>query len=91
MALLTACGGSELPASDSRADATTAAYIQADGGPAPDCAAEGCKAPRIVDGLAEEFRASAQQRQALEDKITAVEQNGSIVAAASTETDSSVQ
>lgn len=34
--------------------------------PAPDCAADGCKALRIIDGNAEAFRYDAMRRAALE-------------------------
>lgn len=34
--------------------------------PAPDCAADGCSGPRIIDGNAEAYRYAAMQRAALE-------------------------
>jgi len=35
-------------------------------GPQPDCAAEGCSSPRIIDGNAEAWRYAAMQRAAVE-------------------------
>lgn len=64
--LLTACGGG---VDDS--PTTTAGLTMHGGGasvgPAPvaDCEAEGCNRPRIIDGLAEQYRASAAERAAL--------------------------
>ncbi|GGE67465.1 hypothetical protein [Massilia psychrophila] len=56
-ALLTACGGgTSYPAVDQASLATPMAHINA---PVADCEAEGCNRPRVVDGLAEQFRASA--------------------------------
>jgi hypothetical protein len=34
--------------------------------PAPDCAADGCKSPRIIDANAEAYRYDAMRRAALE-------------------------
>jgi hypothetical protein len=57
MALLSACGGSDTPAADS---APVAAPLAANAnGPVADCEAEGCNRPRIIDGLAEQYRAGA--------------------------------
>jgi len=39
------------------------------GNPAPDCAAEGCKSLRIIDGNAEAWRIDAQRRAALEAAV----------------------
>ena len=64
MALLGACGGS---ASTDPADGpTTTAALMVQGGNAPvaDCEAEGCNRPRIIDGLAEQYRAGAIAQQA---------------------------
>ena len=61
MALLTACGGS-VPADDGHA--TTAALMVQVNGPVADCEAEGCNRPRIIDGLAEQYRAGAIEQQA---------------------------
>jgi hypothetical protein len=60
LALLTACGGNDQ--ADGRAS-TAALMVQ---GPAPvaDCEAEGCNRPRIVDGLAEQYRSSAIEQAA---------------------------
>jgi hypothetical protein len=57
MALLSACGGSDLP---DRGNATSTAAVMVNA-PAPvaDCEAEGCNRPRIVDGLAEQYRSAA--------------------------------
>jgi hypothetical protein len=67
---LTACGGSS-PAIDS-APVQTAAVVRvvdlsvdpsaARKNPAPDCAPEGCKGLRIIDGNAEAFRIDAMRR-----------------------------
>jgi hypothetical protein len=59
LALVAACGGS----APSEADITRTAGIIAHG-PAPvaDCEAEGCNQPRIVDGLAEQYRFDATQQ-----------------------------
>lgn len=56
MALLTACGGGTDPGADEASSAALAVH-----GPAPvaDCEADGCNSPRIIDGLAEQYRSSA--------------------------------
>lgn len=56
-ALLTGCGAdvATYPAAQS-SPAALAVQVNA---PVADCEAEGCKRPRIVDGLAEQYRASA--------------------------------
>jgi hypothetical protein len=56
-ASLTACGGgADYPAADQAIAAAPMAPINA---PVADCEAEGCNQPRVVDGLAEQFRVAA--------------------------------
>lgn len=71
VALLTACGGS----SPDQGDATVSSAALMGYSPAPvaDCDAEGsCNGPRIIDGIAEQYRAGAialqqaEQQQALQ-------------------------
>ena len=85
-ALLSACGaGNETAApiqmasvahsvapSGTSAAAMSAATPPASGpgNPVPDCAAEGCKGLRIIDGNAEAWRADAQRRAALEAAVS---------------------
>jgi hypothetical protein len=60
LALLTACGGS---APTEQASLTsTASLIGHSPAPVADCEAEGCNQPRIVDGLAEQYRYGAVQQ-----------------------------
>jgi hypothetical protein len=61
LALLTACGGGASdPAADQASPAATMAQTTVQmNAPVADCEAEGCNRPRVVDGLAEQFRASA--------------------------------
>jgi hypothetical protein len=63
MALLGACGGG---AGTDPADghASTAALMVLGNAPVADCEAEGCNRPRIIDGLAEQYRAGAIEQQA---------------------------
>ena len=57
LALLTACGaGVSHPAADQASLAAPMAPLNM---PVADCEAEGCNRARVVDGLAEQFRASA--------------------------------
>ena len=58
LALLSACGGSAGgdPGIDQASSAALVAHRPA---PVADCEAEGCNRPRIIDGLAEQYRASA--------------------------------
>lgn len=56
-ALLSACGGS--PAVPAGLDGTVTALSTPVNAPQADCEADGCRAPRIVDGLAEQYRAAA--------------------------------
>lgn len=58
LALLTACGGgANKPAADQASlAAPTMVPMNA---PVADCEVEGCNRPRVVDGLAEQFRAGA--------------------------------
>jgi hypothetical protein len=66
LALLTACGGSSPETADTPA-APAALTVNANA-PVADCEAEGCNRPRIIDGLAEQYRidAAAQQARAAE-------------------------
>jgi hypothetical protein len=66
--LVTACGGSDI--SDTTAqDAATAAPVTAANAPVADCEKEGFNRPRIVDGLAEQYRATAMAQQAAEPAL----------------------
>jgi hypothetical protein len=57
LAVLTACGGgADYPAANQVSPAAPMAQMNA---PVADCEAEGCNRPRVVDGLAEQFRAGA--------------------------------
>lgn len=60
-ALLAGCGGS---APDPEPRAATAALVVHVNAPVADCEAEGCNRPRIVDGLAEQYRAAAIEQPA---------------------------
>lgn len=68
LSAISACGGSS--------DAGTPADMQAmpvaaaQNAPRADCEAEGCNRPRIIDGLAEQFRADALAREALAAQAT---------------------
>lgn len=71
MAVLTACGGTS--SEPDNAGVSTAAVIVYGPAPVADCDAEGgCKGPRIIDGMAEQYRAGAialqqaEQQQALQ-------------------------
>jgi hypothetical protein len=61
LACLTACGGgADYPAADQVSQAAPMAQAMvAMNAPVADCEAQGCKQPRVVDGLAEQFRAAA--------------------------------
>lgn len=70
LAILTACGGAP---DQSDATVTSAAVMAYAPGPIADCDAEGgCNGPRIIDGIAEQYRAGAialqqaEQQQALQ-------------------------
>lgn len=56
--LLSACGGGDISDTAGQGMAT-AAPVAAANAPVADCEAEGCNRPRIVDGLAEQYRAAA--------------------------------
>jgi hypothetical protein len=64
LALLTACGGN---VSNDQADggARSAALMVQGPAPVADCEAEGCNRPRIVDGLAEQYRSRAIEQAAV--------------------------
>ena len=68
LALLTACGGSPVP---DEGHTTTAALMVQGNGPVADCEAEGCNRPRIIDGNAEQFRASAALQAQLAEQVQA--------------------
>ena len=68
--ILAACGGGQADQPTQTAAAVlvsgqsgTAAQVAATM-PAPDCAADGCKSPRIIDGNAEAYRYDAMRRAA---------------------------
>ena len=72
-ALLAACGGGAIDQptmtaaavmSGSSAQMSTQATAAM---PAPDCAADGCKSLRVIDGNAEAYRFDAMRRAAAED------------------------
>ena len=70
-ALLAACGGGQIDQPTQTAAAVSvsgqsgsAAKVIAAAMPAPDCAADGCKSLRIIDGNAEAYRYDAQRRAA---------------------------
>ncbi|HEU4372575.1 MAG TPA: hypothetical protein VFS02_03750 [Telluria sp.] len=58
LSLLTACGGSA-GADPEIAAASSAALEVHSPAPVADCEADGCNRPRVIDGLAEQYRASA--------------------------------
>ncbi len=60
LAVLAACGGSSTP--QQAGFTSTASLIGHSAAPVADCEAEGCNQPRIVDGLAEQYRFSAVQQ-----------------------------
>jgi hypothetical protein len=81
MALLTACGGdtsADRPAADSGTAAPAAVNA-----PRADCEAEGCNRPRIIDGLAEQYRANvvAEQAAAAEPMLTGASEPAAAVPA----------
>lgn len=78
MALLSACGGGD-PAAQA---ASSAALVVHSPAPLADCEAEGCNQPRIVDGLAEQYRANAQPAEPAEPAQQAPAPGGSAPAAA---------
>jgi hypothetical protein len=67
LVILTACGGENMNTSDASRPDQLSASVASGGTPLPDCAPEACKQPRIIDGLAEEFRAGAMARSAQQD------------------------
>lgn len=81
-AILAACGGGQ---ADQPTQTAAAVLVSGQAGaaaqvaatmPAPDCAADGCKSPRIIDANAEAYRYDAMRRAALEQ--AAGNANGSI-------------
>ncbi len=69
LVLLTACGGSAAP--EHRSFTSTAAVMEHGPAPVADCEAEGCNQPRIVDGLAEQYRFNAVQQPQQEQAFAA--------------------
>ena len=74
--VLTACGGGQLDqagqpgvtaATVTMASASGVSAQAATAMPAPDCAADGCKSPRIIDANAEAYRYDAMRRAAAEE------------------------
>ncbi len=70
LALLTACGGSAPP--EQAGFTSTASVIAHSPAPVADCEPEGCNQPRIVDGLAEQYRYSAVQQPQQEQPVEPV-------------------
>jgi hypothetical protein len=76
-ALLAACGGGEIDqptmttaAVMTSSSAQMSAQVPAQASaamPAPDCAADGCKSLRVIDGNAEAYRFDAMRRAAVEE------------------------
>ena len=73
-ALLAACGGGQVDqptqiaaAVVSSSGAGGGAKVVAASMPAPDCAADGCKGLRIIDGNAEAYRYDAMRRAAADE------------------------
>lgn len=60
LTLLAACGGNGGDAAP--AGAIAAAPLTFGPAPVADCEAEGCSRPRIIDGLAEQYRARAVEQ-----------------------------
>jgi hypothetical protein len=79
-AILAACGGGQTSQMDQPAmtavafQSSSAARVSAANAamPAPDCAADGCKGLRIIDGNAEAARYDAMRRAATEEAAGAV-------------------
>jgi hypothetical protein len=62
MALLSACGDNS---TDMANESMNASLIsRGENAPVADCEAEGCNRPRIIDGLAEQYRSGAIEQQA---------------------------
>jgi hypothetical protein len=78
---LAACGGGQ--ADQPTAAAATVTMASASGVsaqvatsmPAPDCAADGCKSPRIIDANAEAYRYDAMRRAAADEAAAAANTN----------------
>jgi hypothetical protein len=72
-ALLAACGGGQVDqptqtaAVISASQMGSAANVATATMPAPDCAADGCKGLRVIDGNAEAYRYDAMRRAAAEE------------------------
>jgi hypothetical protein len=75
-ALLAACGGGQIDqptqtaavvSSSQAGSAASVASVASAAMPAPDCAADGCKSLRIIDGNAEAYRYEAMRRAAADE------------------------
>lgn len=71
LTLLSACGGSTSEMTDDRS--LTAAVMAAENAPVADCEAEGCNRPRLIDRVAEQYRADANEQQAQTPAIEPVQ------------------
>lgn len=75
--ILTACGSGQADQSSMTAATLTmgtASGVSAQAAntmPAPDCAADGCKSPRIIDANAEAYRYDAMRRAAADEAAAA--------------------
>ncbi|MFC0131694.1 hypothetical protein [Massilia eurypsychrophila] len=67
LSLLTACGGSVPP--EQAGFTSTASVVAHSPAPVADCEAEGCNQPRIIDGLAEQYRFGAVQQPQQEEAV----------------------
>jgi hypothetical protein len=83
-AFLAACGGGQIDqagqptvtaAAVTMASASGVAAQAATSMPAPDCAADGCKGPRIIDANAEAYRYDAMRRAAADEAAAAANTN----------------
>ena len=76
-AILAACGGGQADqptvtaAIVTMASASGVSAQAATSMPAPDCAADGCKSPRIIDANAEAYRYDAMRRAAADEAAAA--------------------
>jgi len=79
--ILAACGGGQADqptvtaATVTMASASGVSAQAASAMPAPDCAADGCKSPRIIDANAEAYRYDAMRRAAADEAAAAANAN----------------
>jgi len=83
--ILTACGGGQVDQAGQPGVTAAAIVTMASASgvstqastsmPAPDCAADGCKSPRIIDANAEAYRYDAMRRAAAEEAAAAANTN----------------